>query len=100
MSRARTASLAARACIAYNECMQYTLRNVPKSIDAALRRRAKQQGKSLNEVAIEALSEATGEGKEPIVRRDLSDIVGTWVEDPETEAALREFREVNPADWR
>lgn len=43
------------AYIAYNLCMQYTIRNVPDLLDAMLRRSAREQGKSLNEVAIEAL---------------------------------------------
>jgi len=36
--------------------MQYTIRNVPKTLDEALRRAAREQDKSLNEVAIEALA--------------------------------------------
>ena len=80
--------------------MQYTLRNVPKGVDAELRKRARRQGKSLNQVAIDALAEATGASGEPIVRRDLSGIVGTWVEDPETEKIFEEFRRVDPGEWR
>jgi hypothetical protein len=34
----------------YNICMQYTIRNVPGSVDTALRQSARQQGKSLNGV--------------------------------------------------
>lgn len=78
--------------------MQYKLRDVPKEVDAKLRQRARQQGKSLNEVALEALAEATGVSAKSEVRRDLSDVVGTWVEDPETEAALREFRKMSPRE--
>jgi hypothetical protein len=40
--------------------MRYAIRKVPKSLDAALRRSAKEQGKSLNEVTIEALARGTG----------------------------------------
>ena len=36
--------------------MQYTIRNIPDPLDAALRRSAREQGKSLNDVAIEALA--------------------------------------------
>jgi plasmid stability protein len=35
--------------------MQYTLRNIPDYLDAALRRAAREQGKSLNEVAVETM---------------------------------------------
>ena len=40
--------------------MQYTIRNVPESLDAALRQSARQKGKSLNEVAVEALARGAG----------------------------------------
>lgn len=40
--------------------MQYTIRNVPNFLDAVLRRRAQEQGKSLNEVALEALTRGVG----------------------------------------
>jgi len=52
--------LAFRAFIAYNLRMQYTIRKVPNSLDVALRRRAREQGKSLNDVAIEALARGAG----------------------------------------
>jgi hypothetical protein len=97
--RRRATALAFSACIAYDSCMQYTLRRVPRSVDAELRRRARRQGKSLNQVAIEALSEATARGGAPVVRRDFSEVVGTWVEDPETERILEEFRRVDPEEW-
>ena len=40
--------LAFSAYNAYNICMQYTIRNIPDPLDEALRRAARQQGKSLN----------------------------------------------------
>ena len=86
---------------AYNGCMQYTLRNVPPEIDAALRRRARREGRSLNEMAIQALREATGtEGgiAEPR-RRDLSDVVGSWIAEPAVDEALDRPREVDPELW-
>lgn len=80
--------------------MQYTLRGIPKPVDLELRKRARRQRKSLNQVAIEALAEATGLAAEAPVRRDLSGVAGSWVEDAETAAILAEFRRVDPADWR
>ena len=47
-------------CNANNLCMQYIVRNVPKRLDAALRCAAREQGKSLNEVIIEALTRGAG----------------------------------------
>lgn len=78
---------------------QYTLRNVPADVDRALRRAAHEQGKSLNQVAIETLERAVGVA-EPRKRRDLSDLVGTWHDDPETTAALEDQRRIDPELWR
>ena len=68
--------------------MQYTVRGIPPVLDAAIRERAKAEGKSLNEIAVEALADGLGLGDEEIVRRDLSDVVGTWKKDAALEAAL------------
>ena len=86
----RTAVLAFCAYIAYNLCMQYTVRNVTNTLDAVLRRSAREQGKSLNEVAIEAMSRGAGLTGRAARQRDLHDIAGTWREDrafPRTRAA-------------
>lgn len=80
--------------------MQYTLRNVPKVLDRALRQQARAQHKSLNEVVIEALQRAVGLVGELPVQRDLSDIVGTWQTDPEMERVLAEQRRIDPEMWR
>ncbi len=80
--------LALFACIAYNECMQYTIRKVPNSLDAALRQRAREQGKSLNDVAIEALARGAGVSGEHNRQRDLRDIAGTWRSDRAFDRAL------------
>jgi hypothetical protein len=79
-----------RACTAYIFCMQYTLRGIPLSVDAELRRRAKTEGKSLNTIAIEALTRGAGLGETPVRQRDLSDIAGSWEEDPEFDQAIAE----------
>jgi len=74
-------ALAFCACIAYNICMQYTIRGVSSTLDAVLRRWAHEQGKSLNEVAIEAMARGAGLAGRPARLRDLHDIAGTWQED-------------------
>lgn len=73
---------------AYNVCMQYTIRNVPSTLDEALRRAAREQGKSLNDVAIDALARGAGVTGERVRQRDLSDIAGTWRKDPAFDRAL------------
>lgn len=80
--------------------MQYTIRNVPARVDAALRRRAKQEDKSLNEVALDALLQATGLAGERLRRRDLSDLAGTWADDPECEAVLEAQDRIDVDLWK
>jgi hypothetical protein len=92
--------LAMNACSAYNICMQYTIRNVPDYLDAALRVSAREQGKSLNEVAIEALARGSGLGQAQVRRRDLSDIAGSWRKDPAFERALAAQDTVDEEMWR
>lgn len=80
--------------------MQYTLRNIPPEVDQALRRRAKEEGRSLNEVAVDALKRALGIISEPARHRDLGDVAGQWTEDPETDEALEDQRRIDPDLWR
>ena len=88
------------ACSAYNKCMQYTIRNVPDTLDEALRRAAREQGKSLNEVAIEALARGAGVSGECGRQRDLSDIAGTWRKDPAFDDARAAQDTVDERIWR
>ncbi len=80
--------------------MQYTLRNIPLQLDKALRQRARLESKSLNQVAIEALMKAFSLAGQPVKQRDLSDIMGTWVDDPKIDAALKDQRRIEPDLWR
>jgi hypothetical protein len=85
---------------AYTICMQYTIRGIPPAIDEAVRERAKAEGKSLNEVAVDALADGLGLGDEEIVRRDLSDVVGTWKKDAAVEAALGARDGIDEGLWK
>jgi plasmid stability protein len=91
--------IAFHACIAYNFCMQYTIRNVPPSLDSALRRRAREQGKSLNEVTIEALTRGAGFSKERERQRDLGDIARTWRNDRAFDRAVADQDTVDRELW-
>ena len=92
--------LAASACTAYTECMQYTVRGISPSVDAAIRARAKAEGKSLNEAALDVLAEGAGVSGERRRRRHLADISGTWKADKVVEDALAAQDRIDADLWK
>ena len=80
--------------------MQYTMRGIPPALDAAIRQRARKEGKSLNEVAVSAMAQGLGFDRERVVRRDVGDIVGTWKRDAGVDAALAAQDEVDESLWK
>jgi hypothetical protein len=80
--------------------MQYTIRGIPPAVDSALRERARATSKSLNEAAIDALSEGSGMSGTPRKRRNLSDVAGTWKSEKAVEAALAAQDRVDEDLWR
>jgi len=79
--------------------MQYTIRKIPPAVDSAIRERARNTGKSLNEAAVEALAEGTGASDVRRKRRDLSDIAGSWKADKAAEAALADQDRIDEELW-
>ena len=80
--------------------MQYTIRNVPDYLDAALRDAARKHGKSLNEVAVDALARGAGLDDQRRRHRDVSDIAGSWRNDPAFESAVAAQDTVDEEMWR
>ncbi|HEV2990714.1 MAG TPA: hypothetical protein VG759_19915 [Candidatus Angelobacter sp.] len=68
-------------------------------MDAALRRRAQEQSKSLNEVALEALAWGAGVSGARGRQRDLQDIAGTWRNDPQFDRALAAQDTIDKELW-
>ncbi len=85
------------ACIVKN---QYTIRSIPKSVDDALRQRAKREAKSLNAVVIEALARGLELDANRIEHADLDDLIGSWEEDPAFDKAVAEFDRIDPEVWK
>lgn len=81
------------------KALQYSVRNVPPSVDRALRRKAAARGVSLNAVLLGALESAAGVGAPPKLNHDLDGFFGTWVADPRVDRALSGLRKVDPKDW-
>jgi hypothetical protein len=79
--------------------VQYTLRQVPAAVDAALREKARREGKSINEATIETLAEGLA-AKGEIVHHDLDFLIGSWVEDKEFDKALKDQDRIDPEMWR
>jgi len=46
------------------------------------------------------LSAGLGLGTKRVKRRDLSDLVGSWVEDPAFDEAIRDQDRIDPEMWK
>jgi hypothetical protein len=80
--------------------VQYTIRNIPPATDTALRRRARQEGKSLNRVIVDTLAGATGttpRGSGPPYF-DIDEWARNCTPDPELAAILAEMHDEAPID--
>lgn len=80
--------------------MQYTIRGIPPAVDEALRERARADGKSLNEAALDALAEGSGVVLTRRKRRDLADVAGTWKAEKAVDAALAAQDWIDEGLWR
>jgi hypothetical protein len=79
--------------------VQYTLRQIPPALDEALRRKSRQDGKSINQTALEVLHAGLALNGDSIRHRDLDFMVGSWVEDPAFDEAIRSQDSVDPKLW-
>jgi predicted nucleotidyltransferase len=85
---------------AYIVGMQYTLRKIPADLDKTLRQKARKDGRSLNEIAIEALTHGAGIGAAIMKNHDLDFAIGTWVEDAEFDKSMADQRRIDPELWK
>ncbi len=79
---------------------QLTIRGVPRRVGARLRERARQEGRSLNAVAVEALARCIGLGDEEVRYSDLDDLAGTWVRDPAFDRAIADMDRIDEESWK
>lgn len=78
---------------------QYTIRAVPKDVDIALRRKARQEDKSLNTVAVEALVRGLELDAVSVGHAELDALIGSWNEDPAFDQAVADFNRVDKEVW-
>jgi hypothetical protein len=79
---------------------QYTVRGVSERLHARIRELATREGKSLNETVLQAISIGVGMTENQIRYADLDDLAGTWVNDPEFDAAVQEMDRADPELWK
>lgn len=72
--------------------MNLQIQNIPQKVNKALRAKAKAEGKPVDQVALEAIKVGLGLINKEKKKRDLSDIAGTWAEDPVFDE-IREYHE-------
>jgi plasmid stability protein len=80
--------------------MTLTLPNLPKDLGDALKARAAAEGRSVEDVAVEALRASLEPLADGVKKCDLSHLAGTWVEDPEFDAIMEEQDRIDPELWR
>jgi plasmid stability protein len=79
--------------------MQYTIRNIPPELDRALKARAKKTGRSVNQLALEALARSV---EQPVKRRNLRGMAGAWSkrEAAQFDEFLAEHRRIDEELWK
>ena len=68
---------------------QYTIRSVPRNLDAKLRSQAEKTGKSLNQVLLESLAKGAGVNIDDASFSDLDWFVGSNKPDTSSDDALK-----------
>jgi hypothetical protein len=72
--------------------IQYTLRDVPVSLDRVLRQRMREEGLSLNAVLRRTLMRGAGLDANSVLNHDFDDLAGKWVADRVCEEVIEEQR--------
>jgi len=79
--------------------VQYTIRNVPETVDEALRKLAVRDGASLNQAALAALKAGAGV-EEGVRHHDVDALAGTWVRDEAFDEAQAVFEAIDEELWK
>lgn len=77
--------------------MTLILENLPPEVESEMRERAKASGQSVEQIALAAIvagMSATG------LDEHLRAVIGTWVDDPDFDATIAHFEQVDEKAWR
>lgn len=82
--------------------IQYTIRNVPLAVDQAIRKRAKQLGKSFNQTVVELLSLQTFGTTTPQQDDNFDWLFGAGKDSlgPEFDEAIEDQSRIDPKLWQ
>lgn len=81
--------------------VQYTIRNIPPALDQALRKRAKQTGKSFNQTVVETLNLQTfGKPEPPRDSGNFDWLFGASTLDQSFDEAIAEQSAIDEKLWR
>ena len=79
---------------------QYTIRNIPDSLDRELRDRAGRNKTSLNDAVIDVIKRGLGVTETVHVYNDLDDLAGSWQDDDAFDRAIADQDTVDVDAWR
>ncbi len=81
---------------------QYIIRGIQKSIDLEIRKKAKNQEKSINKVLLELISSGLGLTLEKPIYHDLDFLIGTMTkaESKELRKNIQEQNRVDLKEWK
>lgn len=77
--------------------MTIVLQNVPADLEAELMQRAKTTGQSLDEITLDAVRNGLSMSG---LDEHLQSVIGTWVPDPQFDAAIADFERVDQDQWQ
>lgn len=77
--------------------IQYTIRGIPREVDRMLRQKAARRKKSLNQLIVDELVEATVGRRQ---RTDFSDLTGRWIPDPAFDEIIAAQRQIDQDKWK
>ena len=86
--------------IAGMKTTQYTIRNIPEQVDRLVRQQVLKTHKSLNSVLLDVLKRGVGVADEPVEYHDLDELAGSWVADPDFDAAMEAFESIDEELWK